>query len=97
MFYFSPKYLNICYAGERKKERGIAKVRTVQLGAAPGAASLYWGMLVTGRCLLHPHFVEPKLMFFVFQAGQPDQHPEWRCFGGLQEQNCWGIRCVNRM
>lgn len=48
LIYFSWKYLNICYARGRNKERGIAQVRTVQLGlsAFPGEA------LVTGRCLL---------------------------------------------
>lgn len=52
LIYFSWKYLNICYARGRNKERGIARVRTVQLGPAPGAVNLSRGSLVTGRCLL---------------------------------------------
>lgn len=83
LIYFSWNYLNICYARGRNKERGIAQVRTVQLGPAPGAVNLSWGSLVTGRCLLENDTVEPRLMFSVFQSGLPDPHPDERGFGGL--------------
>lgn len=88
LFYFSPKYLNICYARGRKKEH--AQVRVVQLGPAPVAVHLHWGILVTGRCLLHPHFVESKLMFSIFQVGQTRPAPWAEILWGVHRNRTAG-------